>query len=164
MSTTGYGLILEGDKLVVTAAPRGSFFDPRFLVAALLEHVALGDGVICDAEASAMVSLVADHFGLERPVAEKKLSQALALYASNLDLVRVGDVLRDTLASAERVDVLVMLLEVIAADGRQGSDELAAFDEVAAILSVSSDERHTAFSLYFDAQGAEKDALRIHLR
>ncbi|MEP5566801.1 MAG: TerB family tellurite resistance protein [Halioglobus sp.] len=165
MSATGYGLILEGDKLVVTAAPRGSFFDPRFLVAALLEHVALGDGVICDAEATAMVSLVADHFELEEPSAQKKLSQALALYASNLDLAMVGNVLRNTLSSTERVDVLVMLLEVIAADGRQGSDELAAFDEVAAVLSISDEERHAAFSQYFDAQKpeSEAEALRIHL-
>ena len=46
MAAPGFGLILEGDKLVVSVAPRGSFFDPRFLVAALLDHVARGDGAV----------------------------------------------------------------------------------------------------------------------
>lgn len=165
MSVPGYGLILEGDKLIVATAPKGSFFDPRFLVAALLEHVALGDGVVCDAEANAMLSLVAEHFGLEKPQAQKHFAQALALYSSNLDLAMVGEVLRGLLSSVERVEVLVMLLQVIAADGRQGSDELSALDEVAAILSVSSEERHAAFSEYFDlsVSKSESEGQRIHL-
>ncbi|MEP4146282.1 MAG: TerB family tellurite resistance protein [Halioglobus sp.] len=163
MSAPGYGLILEGGKLVVTSAPRGSFFDPRFLVAALLEHVALGDGVVCDAEAGAMLSLVAEHFGLEIPQAQQKFAQALALYSSNLDLAMVGEVLSELLSPVERVDVLVMLLQVIAADGRQGSDELTALDDVAAVLSVSGEERHAAFAQYFDLSQSENKARRIHL-
>ena len=167
MAAPGFGLILEGDKLVVSVAPRGSFFDPRFLIAALLDHVARGDGSVCDAEAKAkakaMISLVANHFGLDTSVARHKFNHALALYSSSLDLAAVGALLSEILTAAEREEVLVMLLQVIAADGRQGGDELEALDQVAAALSVTSEEKHAAFSRYFDKGKPETAGRRIHL-
>jgi uncharacterized tellurite resistance protein B-like protein len=163
MAAPGFGLILEGDKLVVSVAPRGSFFDPRFLVAALLDHVARGDGSVCDAEAKAMISLVANHFGLDTSAAQHKFNHALALYSSSLDLAAVGALLSEILIAAEREEVLVMLLQVIAADGRQGGDELEALDQVAAALSVTSEEKHAAFSRYFDKGKSETAGRRIHL-
>lgn len=163
MAAPGFGLILEGDKLVVSVAPRGSFFDPRFLVAALLDHVARGDGSVCDAEAKAMISLVANHFGLDTSVARHKFNHALALYSSSLDLAAVGALLSEILTAVEREEVLVMLLQVIAADGRQGGDELEALDQVAAALSATSEEKHAAFSRYFDKGKPETAGRRIHL-
>lgn len=165
-SNPHYGLLLEGDKLVVTEAPRETFFDPRFLVAALLEHVARGDGVVCEAETREIIDLVAGYFQLDTSRAEQKFSQALALYSSNLDLVRVGQVLSGILGPAEREDVVVMLLRVIAADGRQGSDELAALDDIVACLSISAQERHAAFTRYFEdcQQPAEARRGEIHFR
>jgi uncharacterized tellurite resistance protein B-like protein len=163
MAAPGFGLILEGDKLVVSVAPRGSFFDPRFLVAALLDHVARGDGSVCDAEAKAMISLVANHFGLDTSVARHKFNHALALYSSSLDLAAVGALLSEILSAAEREEVLVILLQVIAADGRQGGDELEALDQVAVALSATSEEKHAAFSRYFDKGKSETAGRRIHL-
>jgi len=163
MAAPGFGLILEGDKLVVSVAPRGSFFDPRFLVAALLDHVARGDGSVCDAEAKAMISLVANHFGLDTSVARHKFNHALALYSSSLDLAAVGALLSEILTAVEREEVLVMLLHVIAADGRQGGDELEALDQVAAAQSATSEEKHAAFSRYFDKGKSETAVRRIHL-
>ncbi|TDG11955.1 hypothetical protein E2F43_16460 [Seongchinamella unica] len=161
-----YGLVLKGDQLILAEAPRETFFDPRYLVAALLHHVAQGDGVVCELETWAMIDLVAENLKLDRATAEQKFTQALALYSSNLDLDRVGEVLSGILSDAEREDVLVMLLQVIAADGRQGSDELAALDDVAACLSVTAEERHLAFSRYFDEcqQPAGSDRRQIHFR
>ena len=150
-SAPNYGLVLEGDQLTVTATPRKAFFDPRFLVAALLHHVAKGDGVVCEAETREMIDQVAAYFQLDKSQAEQKFIQALALYSINLDLEKAGGVLNSILSPRERLDVLFMLLKVIAADGRQGSDELAALDEVAACLSISESERHAAFSRYFDS-------------
>ncbi len=164
-SKCNWGLVMEGDQLVVTKAPRETFFDPRFLVAALLEHVARGDGVVCAAETRAMLDLVAAHLGLDAARAEQKFSQALAVYASNLDLAAVGEVLRAILGPAEREDVVVMLLQVIAADGQQKSDELAALDEVAACLALTAEERHAGFARYFDdRQPGRRRSNQIHFR
>ena len=164
-SAPNYGLVLEGGRLVVTETAREAFFDPRFLVAALLHHVAKGDGVVCEAETREMIEQVAAHFQLDKSRAEQKFTQALALYSTNLDLEKVGGVLNSILGPRDREDVLLMLLQVIAADGRQGSDELAALDEVAACLSISEAERHAAYSRYFDGvQGSGLDKRRIHFR
>ena len=164
-TTPNYGLVLEGETLVVTETPRETFFDPRFLVAALLEHVAKGDGFVCKAETREMIDLVAMHFQLDTSRAQQKFSQALAVYSRNLDLTAVGEVLNVILSPAEREDLIVMLLQVIAADGRQGSDELAALDDVLACLAITAEERHTGFSRYFDEQQSDDSSRRqIHFR
>lgn len=144
-----YGLILKGEKLVVTRAGQSTFFDPRFLIAALLEHVARGDGEITDDESREIVDLVADHFQLDTDGAGSKLSHALNLYSRNMDLEAVGELLGEILEPEERGDVMLMLLKVVAADGRQGADELRAVDEVAEVLSITAEERHAAFQIYF---------------
>ena len=76
-SAPNYGLVLEGDQLTVTATPRKAFLDPRFLVAALLHHVAKGDGVVCEAETREMIDQVAAYFQLDKSQAEQKFIQAL---------------------------------------------------------------------------------------
>ena len=157
-----YGLVLEGEKLTVHATAQPGLFDPRFLIAALLHHVAEGDGRVCDREAAAMVELVADHLGLDAMEAEARLGQALSLYSQSLDLTAVGEVLQDILDEQERIEVMLMLLHVVAADGRQGADELRAVDEVAASLQITDEERHLAFQHYFDEQDEHRSGRRIH--
>ena len=163
-SRPNYGLVIEGDKLVVTATPRNMFFDPRFLIAALLDHVARGDGVICDAETRSMIDLVAEHFDLDKSRAEEKFTHALGLYSSTMDLAEVGAILSEILSPGERQEVLVMLLHVIAADGRQGSDELEALDQVVAVLAITQEEKHAAFSQYFEQKRqSNSSARRMHI-
>lgn len=112
-----------------------------------------------------MIDLVADHFELDKSRAEQKFAHALALYSSSLDLATVGSLLQQMLSSSEREEVVVMLLEVIAADGRQGSDELAALDEVADALAINPEERHAGFARYFEQQRAQGEGRRrIHFR
>ena len=153
-STSKYSLILEGEQLQVSATPRAGFFDPRFLVAALLEHIANGDGEVSDEEAAHMIELVAEHFDLDLSRAEHKFAHALALYSRSMNLAEVGSVLAEILTQQERQDVLVMSLRLIAVDGRQGSDELAALDEVSAALSITAEEKHAAFNRYFAEQAS----------
>lgn len=158
MNTSNYGLVLQEDELVVTSTPRPGFFDPRFLVAALLEHVALGDGSVCERETATMIDLVARYFGLDASRAERRFTEALSLYARSLDLAGAGDVLKEVLEPDERIQVVVMALEVIAADGRRGADELAALDQVVAALDITAAERHAAFERYFSQRESAGDA------
>jgi uncharacterized tellurite resistance protein B-like protein len=147
-----YSLVLEGESLTVTTSEQRSFFDPRYLIAALLDHVAQGDGEICDEESRVMVDTVARHFDLDANGAEEKLNHALNLYSRSLDLPAVGEVLSGILEPGEREEVMLMLLNVVAADGRQGADELRAVDEVVAVLGITAEERHAAFQRYFESQ------------
>lgn len=144
-----YGRELTGDALSIVTSSKNGFFDPRFLVVALLEHVARGDGEVSEEEAATMLELVARHFSLDVTAANSRLAHALNLYAGDMDLAAVGAVLIDVLEPADREDMMVMMLKVVAADGRQGADELRAIDEVAAHLQLTDEERHAAFQRYF---------------
>lgn len=150
-----YSLVLEGERLTVTTSKHRSFFDPRYLIAALLDHVAQGDGEICDDEARVMVDMVARHFALDADGAEQKLNHALNLYSRTMDLLAVGEILSAILESGEREEVMLMLLEVVAADGKQGADELRAVDDVAAVLGITAEERHSAFQRYFESRAEQ---------
>ena len=156
-----FGLVIEGNGVAISRPRRPGFFDPRFLVAALLDHVARGDGQICDAEAVAMVELIAAHFGLDRQQAEARLGHALNLYSQSMDLTTVGELLGEVLRGDERIDVMWMLLQVAAADGRRRSDELAAVDRAAQALNLSDEERHAGFQRYFDERA--ESGRRRHL-
>ncbi len=149
MRSTAYSLVLEGERLTVTTSHHRSFFDPRYLVAALLDHVARGDGEVSDEESSCMVDTVASHFGLDAAGAEQKLKHALNLYSRNMDLETVGEILGEVLEPEERENVMLMMLELVAADGRQGADELRAVDEVADVIGITPEQRHAAFQRYF---------------
>lgn len=155
MSTASYSLNLEGESLTVTTGGQRSVLDPRYLIAALLSHVAQADGQICDEETRTMVDVVAAHFGLDADGAEQKLNHALKLYSRNMDLDAVGEILSNILSPEDREDVMLMMLEVVAADGRQGADELRAVDEVAAVLDISPEQRHSAFQRYFASHGQQ---------
>ena len=147
-----FGLVIEDNQLAISRAQRPGFFDPRFLVAALLDHVARADGAVCDAEAVAMVELIATRFGLDSQQAEARLGHVLNLYSQSMDLASVGELLCEVLCGDERIDVMSMLLEVAAADGHRRSDELAAVDQAASALNLSDEERHAGFQRYFDAR------------
>ncbi|QFU76416.1 hypothetical protein EY643_12500 [Halioglobus maricola] len=144
-----YGLELSGNVLSIVANSENGFFDPRFLVAALLDHVAHGDGSVSEVESETMLALVSDHFSLDETATRSRLAHALNLYAGSMDLAEVGRVLREILTPAEREEVMLMMLRVVAADGRQGADELRAIDEVVACLELTEEERHAAFQRYF---------------
>lgn len=151
----GYSLILEGEQISVTKTRHRSFFDPHYLIAALLNHVAHGDGAVCDEESRVMVDAVAEHFDLDAGGAEQKLNHALNLYSRNMDLHTVGEILAQILVQGEREEVMLMLLQVAAADGRQGADELHAVDEVAEVLGITGEERHSAFQRYFELRATQ---------
>ena len=163
-ATAPYGLVMEGDKLTVASTRHPGLFDPRFLIAALLDHVARGDGEVCDEEATAMVQLVAEHFGLDAGQAETSLGHALNIYSRTMQLGQAGEILREVLGETERIDVMLMLLRVVAADGRQGADELEAVDEVAQALRLTAEERHLAFQRYFSEQEGQQHPPRRHIQ
>ena len=159
-----FGLVIEGDRLTVSRTRRPNFFDPRFLLAALLDHVARGDGQVCDDEAQAMLELIAGHFALDTHQAEVRLAHALNVYSQSMDLDVVGALLSEVLTDSERVDVMWMMLCVAAADGRRGIDELEAVDEVAAALTLTEEERHAGFQRYFEQRTGQDSRRSIHPR
>ena len=144
---------VEGDQLIIETRNETEVYDSRFLVAAALVWVAKGDGRISESETEKMLELVSGHFGLRSSESLEVLTRAIAQIAQNPD---VGSILRELgtlITSREKEDVVVMMLKVIAADGRRDAEEMESLSQAAEVLDVSQESMHRAFDRYFE----EKD-------
>lgn len=124
-------------------------YDTQFLVAALLVFVAKGDGTISDRETAKMLSLVGERFGLSSAGCLALLTRATTEWGENAQLTdrlrEVGPQLQDS----EKVDIAVMLLNVVAADGRKDASEMEFLQAAGEIMGISPDGMHQAFDRYF---------------
>jgi uncharacterized tellurite resistance protein B-like protein len=80
------------------------------------------------------------------------LSRAMTDLAENPDLTSLLRELSNVLTPVEKEDIAVMLLKVIAADGRRDVDEMEMMNVAAEIIGISAESRHSAFERYFDEQ------------
>ena len=142
----------EGTTLVIETTSGPETYDSQFLVAALLVFVAKGDGAISDKESQKMLQLIEEHFHLHSAESLELLSRAITDLAENPDLSSLLRELSNVLTVEEKEDIAVMLLKVIAADGRRDVDEMEMMNVAAEIIGISSESRHKAFEKYFAEQ------------
>lgn len=124
-------------------------YDTQFLVAALLVFVAKGDGTISDRETDKMLLLVGEHFGLSSAGCLALLTRATTELAENAQLADRLRELGRQLHDSEKVDIAVMLLNVVAADGRKDASEMEYLQTAGEIMGISPDGMHQAFDRYF---------------
>ena len=139
----------EGSNLIIETGNRTEVYDAQFLVAALCIFVAKSDGEISSAETEKMLNLVGEHFQLESAESLGLLTRAMADLADNPDLVSLLRRLATVLSPQEKEDVAVMLLKVVAADGRKEAEEMDALSKAADIIDISPEQVHNAFDRYF---------------
>ena len=144
----------EGAQLIIETANETEVYDSQYLVAALLISVAKGDGHISEVETAKMLQLVGDHFQLKSSESLELLTRAMANLAENPDLTSLLKELSSVLTSADKEDVAVMLLKVVAADGRQDAEEMDMLSQAAEIIDISSESMHRAFDRYFEEKTA----------
>ena len=142
----------EGATLVIETSSGPETYDSQFLVAALLVFVAKGDGAISDWESQKMLQLIEEHFHLHSAESLALLSRAMTDLAENPDLNSLLRELSNVLSPEEKEDIAVMLLKVIAADGRRDVDEMEMLNVAAEIIGISAESRHRAFERYFEEQ------------
>ena len=140
----------EGTQLIIETGNDTEVYDSQFLVAALLVLVAKGDGVISDFETEKMLQLVGNHFHLKSSESLELLTRAMTDLSENPDLNSLLKDLSAVLTSADKEDVAVMLLKVVAADGRQDAEEMDMLSVAAEIIDISPESMHNAFDRYFD--------------
>lgn len=144
----------EGAQLIIETSNETEVYDSQYLVAALLVSVAKGDGNISESETAKMLQLVGEHFQLKSSESLELLTRAMANLAENPDLTSLLKELSSVLTSADKEDVAVMLLKVVAADGQQDAEEMDVLSQAAEIIDISSESMHRAFDRYFDDKTA----------
>ena len=140
----------EGSNLIIETGNETEVYDSQFLVAALCIFVAKSDGQISEDETEKMLELVGQHFHLESSESLSLLTRAMADLADNPDLTSLLRQLSTVLTAQEKEDVAVMLLKVVAANGRKEAEEMEALSMAAEIIDISPDLVHSAFDRYFE--------------
>jgi uncharacterized tellurite resistance protein B-like protein len=140
---------LEGTTLVVETDTATETYDAQFLVAALLIFVARGSGTIEPEETSKMLELIQGHFHLQGAESLALLTRAMSELAEKPELGELLAELGRSLSDADKEDIAVMALKVIAADGRRKVAEMEKFNEAVEAVGVSPEIVHRAFDRYF---------------
>lgn len=149
MSDTIITSRLDGTTLVVETDSTTETYDAQFLVAALLIFVARGSGSIEPEETAKMLDLIQGHFQLQGAESLELLTRAMSELAEKPELAELLAELGKTLSDAEKEDIAVMALKVIAADGRRKVAEMEKFNEAVEAVGVSPEIVHRAFDRYF---------------
>jgi uncharacterized tellurite resistance protein B-like protein len=134
MSDTIITSRLEGTHLIVESGGNTETYDSQFLVAALMIFIARGSGTIEPEETAKMLDLIQEHFQLAGSDTLELLTRAMSELA---------------LSDADKEDIAVMALKVVAADGRRQVAEMEKFNQAVEAVGVSPEIVHRAFDRYF---------------
>jgi uncharacterized tellurite resistance protein B-like protein len=144
----------EGDDLIIETQSTTEVYDAKYLVAAVLVFVAKGDGEISREESAHMLTLVGTHFNLPSADSLELLRRAIRDLAENPDLKSLLKQLSTLLSDKEKEDIALMMLKVVAADGRRNADELEHVRIAADVIDIPQDVMHRAYDRYFEETAA----------
>ena len=150
MTDTIISCKLDGELLVVETSQGTETYNAQFLVAAMLIFVARGSGAIEPEETGTMLELIEEHFRLGGADSLQLLTRAMSELAEKPELKQLLIELGATLNAAEKEEIALMALKVIAADGRRDVAELERFNEAVEALSIAPEIVHRAFDRYFE--------------
>jgi uncharacterized tellurite resistance protein B-like protein len=140
---------LEGTTFIVETRDGTEVYDSQFLVAALLIYVAKGSGTIEPEESAKMIDLIEEHFQLQGAESLELLTRAMTELAEKPELTQELASLGRTLSDADKEDIAVMALKVVAADGRREVAEMEKFNQAVEAIGISPENIHRAFDRYF---------------
>ena len=144
----------EGTQLIVETGNDREVYDAQFLVAALLVSIANSDGEISAIETEKMLQLVGEHFELRSSESLELLTGAMEKLAENPDLTGILQELASVLTSVDKEDVALMMYKVVAADGREGVEEMDTLAAAAELIGIPPESLQAARARFF----AEKSA------
>jgi uncharacterized tellurite resistance protein B-like protein len=141
---------VEGDALVIETQSDTEVYDAKYLVSGLLVFVAKGDGNISGQETAEMIELVNDHFGLPSAESLALLTNAMEDIGENPDFENLLRELSQLLSTEEKEEVALMMLKVVAADGRKDAEEMEKLRVAADLIEIPPDVLHRAYDRYFE--------------
>jgi uncharacterized tellurite resistance protein B-like protein len=139
----------EGNQLVIETGQETETYDCQFLVAVLLVYVAKADGDITAEETGRMLELIGDHFRLRSAESLELLRRAMTDIAENPDLDSLLRELSTMLTDKDRQEVALMMVKVLAADGKSDAEEMERMREAGSLVGIRARIIHDAFDRYF---------------
>ncbi len=140
----------EDDEMIIETQNSTEVYDAKYLVAVALVFVAKGDGNISESETELMLGLLSDHFDLTSAGTLEVLTRAMTDIAENPDLENLIKELSVILSLAEKEEIALMMLKVVAADGRKDAEEMENLSIAAQIIDIPADVMHCAYDRYFE--------------
>lgn len=141
---------IEGDELIIETVSGTETYDTKYLVAVLLVYVAKGDGVISGKETQQMLALIEEQFHIPSSESLALLTRAIADISDNPDMNNLLSEISTVLSLEEKEDIALMLLKVVAANGRKDVEELEKLSIAAEIISIPADVMHRAYDRFFE--------------
>jgi uncharacterized tellurite resistance protein B-like protein len=139
----------DGNQLIIETSNEVEIYDAQFLVAALLVHVAKSDGAIAPEETDRMIELINEHFSLRSAQSLELLRRAMTDIAENPDLDGLLHQLGLTLSETDREDIALMMVKVLAADGKATADAMERMRATGELVGISGGIMHRAYDRYF---------------
>lgn len=140
----------EDDEMIIETQNSTEVYDAKYLVAVALVFVAKGDGNISESETELMLGLLSEHFDLTSAGTLAVLTRAMTDIAENPDLENLIKELSVILSLAEKEEIALMMLKVVAADGRKDAEEMENLSIAAQIIDIPADVMHCAYDRYFE--------------
>lgn len=124
----------------------------QMAVASLLAVAANSDGSIDSTETAKMVEVLCKRFPISPINALDIVTRALDDLARREPSSRLLDELDEMMSLKQKEDVLLMLLEVVAADGIKQGEEMKVVHDSAAALRIGDDRLAKVYARYFDGR------------
>ena len=139
------GVDLDFDKI-------STDINAQIAVASLLAVAANSDGSIDSAETEKMVGVLRKRFELTSTVALDLVTRAIDELSAGDASRRLFEELNQRLTLKQKDDLLLMVLEVIAADGEKEAREMALLDQTVTALKISDRQLSNIYNRYFEAR------------
>jgi len=124
----------------------------QMAIASLLAVAANSDGSIDIVETQKMTNMLRRRFDLTSGVALDLVTRAIDDLSAGDASSRLFDELNERLTLKQKDDLLLMVLEVIAADGEKEAREMALLDQTVVALNISDRQLAKIYDRYFEAR------------
>ena len=122
----------------------------QIAVASLLAVAANSDGSIDSKETVKMVEAMCTRFSLTPTMARDLITRAIDDQPDRNDSSKLYEVLNERLSIQQKEELILMLLEVIAADGEKEFGEMTLLDQAVAALDISDRRLSKIYDRYFE--------------
>jgi len=130
-------------------------------IASVLALAAMSDGIISTEETERLVAILRKGFALAPGAALSLITNAIHDLPARANMSDLMGELNKLLSTRDKEDLVVMLLDVIAADGRKEAQEMEVLAHTVYGLHVSQKSMQRAYSRYFASRRGRADKMRV---